>query len=281
MDPPSTGARANADVAQVEGLGDPFDLDCNRDYMPRLEKQFRDQQDMAPIIASFRQHYLFTTDDQRVVRVYNMPAFSAFVGASVAVMRCLQREINLREYAARSGARALIGAATKCLKRPQLENELRTIGKLFGSTSNNQTITAIMGVLSRHFVEAATQHQTQNSGITRYSVFLGISIVLNLEPLLLTDDELLRQRLRNASLLLSAVWSCMANNHDTIIESNVLIAALDERQFFTWNIWSPLSRDDGIWFRFRHMSLPRAPTLMEYDPTLCAKLAEFTELFHA
>ena len=216
-----------------------------------------------------------------MVRVYNMAAFSAFVGASVTILRGLHREMNMREYAARSGLRPLIKAATACLKRPQFQNALRTIGQLIGSITDDQTITAIMGALSSQFVDPPPQSQTHAARNARWQNVLILSTMLDLWPWLSTHTELQRQKLQNASLLLSSVWSFMADNHDAIIDSNVLIAALDERQFCSFNIFSPLSRDDGIWFQFRNMNLSGAPTCLEYDPTLCAKLAEFTELFHA
>lgn len=73
------------------------------------------------------------------------------------------------------------------------------------------------------------------------------------------------ERTKNYATLLHGVWSMLQNDPETVMNSNVLVTAVDKRNFYVIFRHNALRRDDGAWCNFTRIgNLKCAPLAKDY-----------------
>ena len=122
---------------------------------------------------------------------------------------------------------------------------------------------------------------------------LGITItvvhnLLNITRMFTTKSAFNEERISNYALLVASVNQLLLNANpddpdDDVYNSNILVTAVDERDFYCFWIWNsvPGRRNDGAWAKFEKIgNLPCSPSMKEYkDGRTVSKYIEiFKEL---
>lgn len=73
------------------------------------------------------------------------------------------------------------------------------------------------------------------------------------------------EKTKNYATLLYGVWNMLQNDPETVMNSNVLVTAVDKRNFYAIFRHNALRRNDGAWCNFTKIgSLKCAPLATDY-----------------
>ena len=249
-------------------LGDPFALPCNRAYMGIVANTFRtraeaENGDPTPITVELKQSYYLWTTDKRTVRVHNMPAAfgNAFLVASTGVLRILHDTVVEVRRGTNFGSRNFPDLAMVFMTRHFANDpDLQTLCAL-GYGSSTQQLMVCLVDLMHDMVE--TGLGLAINGIPPVVGYLFGTALNAVATVGVAYVHLKTQKAKNAVRLLWALWQLLSEDIERIMNSNVLITAIDERDLLP-TPWNPMRKNDGVWCDIRYMDLPFAPRLCEH-----------------
>ena len=117
------------------------------------------------------------------------------------------------------------------------------------------------------------------TGLTPMLIITGVIVSLATTARIFTGSALIRERKANISNMLALIYSSILNDPDEVLRCNVLVTAIDKRDFNPWAPWNWISkpRNDGGFAAFDCIgNLKYAPKGNEYDRGL---IRFFSELF--
>lgn len=258
-------------------LGDPFELKCNRHYLDIITNKFRAQAryDGIPITVEMKQSYWLWTTDKRTVRVRNMPAgFDDLTRASTAVVRILRRAIIRMTRSIDSsnvGRLANIFIVGPLLNSPELALLCR-----LGFGCSPEELASSLCALIVGMIEAGWRLVVAGVELLALTLFAPIGALISV---CVTYGTLKEQKLKNYVRLIWELWQLLSGDIDRIMQSNVLITAIDERNLWPMP-WNRLRSNDGVWCDVRFMDLPAARRLCDYQGDVARQqLLEFQNEF--
>lgn len=294
--------------------GDP--LLEHKNYGEMIRKEFSEikeqyKNDEYPIKYEIKPNFglsgLFS-DDYRTVRVYNIPHLLRYKGDSISDPG---NNGFFRTYAkalidARKNAKEL-----KSLEKEAKEKAIESIVGICKDKEYDKALAKFLGTTDEIAIESFIASLVLSSNSRILGAIVGTScIAMNafnyLQPIILptlaiappvamaitvahnvaniariytTKHQFAEERVANYALLLSKINSALLTNPKGVLNSNLLVTAVDERPFnplFLWN--SALGRrNDGAWGEFVKIGdLDCAPLAKDYDDQF---VNEYIEIF--
>lgn len=259
------------------GKGDP--LQEHKEYFDLIRKEFGDIEDKSkvsdyPVIWEHKPNYLFWTDDYRTVVVYNIPYLinhktsdddNNFVQATAKALIDSQKAAISAEKIAKTLAVKTTKKFIEIFKdeyKKELTSDSQLISSLanfLGETDEKIVVDACLGAIGMrwaciagHVVSvAALQSGFLDALVVAHPIAgLTLSATLDLFCYFTGKSRFEMERTKNYATLLHGVWNMLQNNPEKVMNSNVLVTAIDKRDFYVIFRHNAFRRDDGAWCNF-------------------------------
>jgi hypothetical protein len=235
-----------------------------------------------PCVWEKKPNFWFWDSDYRTVRVYNMPALISTDRKDGFLRDSLRLFLDAREVSEISNKIAkksgiAVGKIFADMFKNKLVNsdELKAIAKFLGIDENTAMDCFLlafgMSSISKtlHGVSIIAS-LLDNFGMVK--LFGGpagvvLAAALDIACFTTTKSALLQEKTLNYAEILSTVYNMLLNkqDHRRILDSNVLVTAVDERDFNSLIRWSAFRRNDGSWCDFVYIGgLKCAPNAKDY-----------------
>lgn len=294
--------------------GDPLLEHINYGEMIRKEfseikKQYKN--DEYPIKYEIKPNFglsgLFS-DDYRTVRVYNIPHLLRYKGDSISDPG---NNGFFRTYAkalidARKNAKEL-----KSLEKVSKEKAIESIVRICKDKEYDKALAKFLGTTDEIAIQSFISSLVLSSNSRTLGAIVGTSCIVMeafdfLQPIILptlaiappvaiaitvahnltnvariftTKHQFEEERVANYALLLCKINSALLTNQEGVLNSNLLVTAVDERLFYSLFLWNsyPGRRNDGAWGEFVKIGdLDCAPLAKDYNDQF---VNEYIEIF--
>ena len=259
--------------------GDP--LNEHRGYTELLREKFeyveksKDNPNMSCVWEK-KPSFIFWSDDYRTVRVYNIPHLfntdisDNFFKSTVDMMSKARQICGSSSKMGRAvGKVALKILKSELFKEVKGTKEAKAIADFLGTDED----VAIDSFVSAFGMSCISQilHGTTVAGVL-LDMFKPLApaagavvSLLDIASFFTTRAALADERIKNNAIALSTVYRILMNDPQRILDSNVLVSAIDDRDFTALLRWNAFRRDDGAWCDFQYIGgLKCAPRGREY-----------------
>ncbi|KAK8898273.1 hypothetical protein M9Y10_000551 [Tritrichomonas musculus] len=284
--------------------GNPFKL--HQEYLPELFNAFNSAYLKNKRICQFRwvKEPSFTvgfSDDYRTVRVCNMPYFEIFLRdyiLSLITVRQMVKNImkTSKDKDASEIAESIKDTISAVFHEKRYDKMLMTflgtedeedaiqsfIASLVLSSDNRLGGKIISGLALTFNAFKFLKPLFLPTLFIIPPVGLVLAIVggvLNIANIFTKSQEMRTERITNYALALCEINLYLMRDDDTIINSNVLVTAVDERPFYSFLIWNSAigRRNDGAWAKFLDIKdLQCAPKAVDHKN---ARLNNYLKIF--
>lgn len=278
------------------GLGNPFDEhpEYYGEMRSAFEKNFEyTRNDQSPYCWEKKPSYLLLSNDYRKIRVYNMTHLERkevrdnFFNSSIKLLRdAIECSNRAKAIAECSGEIVLRIFKEKYEEKIKGTSEIKVIADFLGTDEKiaiNSVVRSIgMTWFNRaaHVASMVVAFSGALDSLTLFNPFLGIAAGLALDVLCYTTslNRFENEKIENYSKSLYSVWSIMINDPDRVLNSNVLITAVDERDFYNIFRHNSLRRNDESWCDFRKIGDLKCAPLGNSCPRIRKYLDDFKSL---
>ena len=256
-------------------------LNEHRGYTELLREHFEyiensQQNSDTSCVWKKRPSFVFWSDDYRTVRVYNIPhllnsdANDNFFISSIDMMSKARQICGSSSKMGRTVGKAALKILKSELKKQKKDTkEAKAIADFLGTDED----VAIDSFVSAFGMSCVSQilHGTTVAGVL-LDMFKPLApaagavvSLLDIASFFTTRAALADERVKNNAIALSTVYRILMNNPEKILNSNVLVTAIDDRDFTALLRWNAFRRDDGAWCDFQYIGgLKCAPRGREY-----------------
>lgn len=285
----------NVNVSKA--LGDP--LDDNPSWYEKLREEFRwieyQKGSQSPALFTIKNEFDFVSHDYRTCRVYNFPKFFGRLGEKDSFLPCLtamyEKAYKTCKYFCKlgkfTGKLALKQFRDSYAEQVKGSKELNYLCDVF--ETDDKTIidatTCSLGLEVCSKLVYGASAAILGTGLlssfkTGVLAPLGIGATLGVTGAFLQEATFASQKAKNIAWAIKSVSQQLIEDPEIINDSNVLITAIDERDFapVPWNLFR---RDDGIWCGFRYIkNLSCAPMGKLYTDRLKIYIDQYNELLN-
>lgn len=272
------------------GKDDP--LQEHKEYFDLIRKEFEDTANDSgnPIYPARWKHepnYWFWTDDYRTVVVCNIPYLMSDPGKQQNFMKSTAQALIDSQKAAVSAEKIAKTLAVKTTKKfieifkDEYKKELisdsqliPSLAKFLGETNEEIVVNACLGAIGMrwaciagHVASVAALHSGFLDALVVAHPIAGLTLsaALDLFCYFTGKSRFDMERTKNYAILLHGVWNMLQNDPETVMNSNVLVTAVDKRNFYAIFRHNALRRDDGAWCNFTRIgNLKCAPLAKDY-----------------
>ncbi len=221
-------------------------------------------------------NFWFWDDDYRTVRVYNIPHLINATNDDNFFRKIVILLIDARNICSSSekigkavGKEALKLLNSELKKQKKGSAETLALADFLG-TDENMAIDSFVAAFGMACISKICH------GIAVGGSWLGIFVplapavgaavaIIDIASFFTTRSALANERVKNCAMVLNAVYRIITENPNRILNSNVLVTAIDERNFTALLRWNAFRRDDGAWCDFEYIGgLKCAPRGREY-----------------
>ena len=273
------------------GKGDP--LQEHKEYFDLIRKEFEDTANDSdnPIYPARWKHkpnYWFWTDDYRTVVVYNIPYLMCdpegkdnFVRATAKALIDSRKAANRAEELAKKCAVKTTEEFIKIFKSEYKKelisdsNLISSLAKFLGESDEETVVNACLGAIGMYWACVAGHTASVFlvcSGLLNALTIahpiagLTLSAALDLFCYFTGKSRFEMEKTKNYATLLYGVWNILQNNPEKVMNSNVLVTAVDKRNFYAVFRHNVLRRDDGAWCNFVKIgNLKCAPLARDFE----------------
>ena len=274
------------------GKGDP--LQEHKEYFDLIRKEFEDTANSSknltyPAIWKHEPSYWLFTDDYRTVVVYNIPYLMCapeankenFMKATAQALMDSRKAANRAEELAKKCAVKTTEEFIKIFKKEYKKeltsdsNLISSLAKFLGESNEETVVNACLGAIGMYW--ACVAGHTASiflffSGFlktltTAHPIAgLTLSAALDLFCYFTGKSRFEMEKTKNYATLLYGVWNILQNNPEKVMNSNVLVTAVDKRDFYAFFRHNALRRDDGAWCNFVKIgNLKCAPLAKDFE----------------
>ncbi len=238
------------------------------------------------------------SNDYRTTRVYNIPHLLTYkpgndVNSNGFLLTYMKALINARKVREQSKKlehatkEEVVKYFSKEIKKIFKENGLdKGFAEFLGTTDETATEAFILSIImaaNSKILGAAVGASCvalnvfnflQLAELTTIAVAppIGIAITIihnlvNVARIFTTKSALEQERVANNALVLCLVYNMLLNDQENILNSNVLVTAVDERPFYSAFIWNsfPGRENHGAWAQFTNIrNLKCSPVCRDY-----------------
>ena len=259
--------------------GDPLDEHENYLVMLRdhFEKRERNKQDPeAPCLWEKYPNYVMFCDDYRTVRVYNIPLLlkedrnDGFLRAFAELLVEAREEAVKSEKIAKATGKIAAKIFIENLNKNLKGNDyVKKIAEFLGTNESTAIESFIcylgMAATSKLLgigIAASCAFDILNElfDLVQFTPGLGLSIfvvhnLLNVVRIWSTRSQFYYEKVANYATILNDVYRMIITNPKDVMKSNVLVTAVDERNFYSVFIWNSAigRRNDGAWCDFEYI----------------------------
>ena len=263
----------------LAGRDDP--LIEHKDYVEEIRKEFewneRDKQSSTyPILWKKEPSFWFWDSDYRVVRVYNIPYLMGQKHSEnffVATMKLLLESVKLCKYSSKlakaTGKEALKILNSGLKKSKQNSWEAKVLSNILG-TDEEMAIDSFVTAFGYSCMSKVCHGLCMVDTLVRIFVAGNpvtevAMMMIDIASLLFTKGKFAQERIKNCAIALNQIYDIIQNDSERVLDSNVLVTAIDERNFTAWFRHNAWRRDDEAWCDFLKIGgLKCAPTGREY-----------------
>ena len=256
----------NVNVSKA--LGNP--LEDNPQWFDKLRTEFRQLElqygrNDIPALFTAKNEFDFTSHDYRTCRVYNFPKFFGRLGEKDSFLPCLT-EMYTKAYKTCkffcelgkfTGKLALKQFRDSYAEQVKGSKELNYLCDVFGTDDNTIIDATVCSLGLEVCSKLAYGAAVIGTGLalsfkTTVLAPLGIGATLGATAVFLQEATFASQKAKNIAWAIKSVSQQLIEDPEIINDSNVLITAIDERDFapVPWNLFR---RDDGIWCGFSYI----------------------------
>ena len=262
--------------------GDPLNeyleyTDLIREFFKKVEESKQNPE--YPALWKKKPKFLFWADDYRTVRAYNMPFLmivrdreDSFLSATAGAL------IKSRQAAAHSEVIAkMIGKPVSKIfiklltERLAGSNEIVTVADFLG-TDEQTAIDSFICAAGMTFCSQVAHGLSVVACFTNILESLkpaaGITVagLMDVACYFLTKSALANEEAKNNAMALNSVFQKILNRPQDVMDSNLLVTAIDERKFCPILRYNAFRRDDGAWCDFVYIGgLKCAPRARDYQ----------------
>lgn len=256
-------------------------LDEHREYYSLLRQGFANKENdswdsNADYVWEKKPSFIFWSNDYRTVRVYNMPHLfntnvnNNFFNSSVKMISDARKICgSSSKMGTAVGKAALKILKSELKKQTKGTKEAKAIADFLGTDED----VAIDSFVSAFGMSCVSQilHGTTVAGVL-LDMFKPLAPAagafvsfLDVASFFTTRAALADERIKNNAIALSTVYRILMNDPQRILDSNVLVSAIDDRDFTALLRWNAFRRDDGAWCDFQYIGgLKCAPRGRDY-----------------
>ena len=282
-----------------KALGDP--LDDNPSWYEKLREEFRwieyQKGSQSPAIFTAKNSSNIWSHDYRTCRVYNFPKLVGSINSNLkeedAFLPCMTRIYKKANevYSKNEKLGRYFGEKAFEIFREDFSEEIKyskemKFFKEFLGADDKTVVDAMICSLGLEICAKLAYGVAALAGIAAalYETIvvptIGLTVTAGAAAVFLQRATFASQRAKNAALLIRGVYGQL-NEPDDLGDVNVLITAIDERDFTSLLPWNAFRRDDGIWYGLRHINnLSCAPMGKLYADRLKKYLQDYNNLFN-
>ena len=280
-----------------KALGDPL-LD-NPSWHQKLIEEFRwieqYRGSQAPAIFTIKNKFDFTSHDYRTCRVYNFPKLFGRLGDEDSFLPCMTAMYskayetceffsNLGKFTGKLALKQFRDSYAEQVKGSKELNYLCDVFETDDKTIIDATVCSLGLEVCSKLVYGASAAILGTGLIESFKTGvlapLGIGATLGVTGAFLQEATFASQKAKNIAWAIKSVSQQLIEDPEIINDSNVLITAIDERDFapVPWNLFR---RDDGIWCGFSYIkNLSCAPMGKLYTDRLKIYIDQYNELLN-
>lgn len=263
-------------------------LNEHLEYYDKIRNEFSAIEEKAqvptntPIQWTHKPKYLLWTDDYRTVNVYNIPYLDRtsdgnhFLHATAKALLDSRKAAKYSETIAKASGNALIEIfRDSYTKELEGSSEIRTIAKFLDVPNEKMAIDACICATGMtclctlgHVVSIASIFTGALNSLAVVNPVAGFAAALALDAFCFYSgyNKFEQERVQNCATALHTVWRILLNEPENVMNSNVLVTAIDERNFSPLFRHNVLRRNDGAWCNFLEIgNLKSAPLAREYE----------------
>lgn len=276
------------------GKGDP--LQEHKEYFDLIRKEFENTENASgnstyPAMWKHEPNYRFWlwTDDYRTVVVYNIPYLMGyesnekgnFVRATAKALIKSRESASRAEELAKKCAVKTTEEFIKIFKdeyKKELTSEpesISALAKFLGEPDEETVVNACLGAMGMrwaciagHTVSLFLIHSGFLEALSAAHPVAGLTFAaaLDLFCYFTGKSRFEMEKTKNYATLLYGVWNMLQNNPEKVKNSNVLVTAVDKRNFYAIFRYNALRRDDGAWCNFVNIgNLKCAPLAKDFE----------------
>ncbi len=278
--------------------GDPLDehegyIGMLRDHFERREKDRQtSDSDVPPCCWEKYPSYIMFCDDYRTVRVYNIPLLlrndrsDSFLKAFAQLLIEARKEAVKSEKIAKSTGQIAAKLFLKNLNENLKGNEnIKTISEFLGTDEKIAIESFIcslgMAAVSHALgvgiaVSCAFDILSKLFNFVSITPGVGMAIcvvhnLVNVARIWSTRSQFYYEKVANYATVLNDVYRIIITRPEDVLKSNVLVTAVDERNFWSVFLWNSAigRRNDGAWCDFEYIGglkcAPRAKDCKDRD----------------
>ena len=258
--------------------GDP--LQEHKEYFDLIRKEFENTENASgnskyPAMWKHEPNYRLWlwTDDYRTVVVYNIPYLVGydsnekgnFVRATAKALIKSRESASRAEKLAKKCAVKTTEEFIKIFKdeyKKELTSEpesISALAKFLGEPDEETVVNACLGAIGMYWACVAGHTASVFlicsgflDALTSVHPIAGLTLsaALDLFCYFTGKSRFEMEKTKNYATLLYGVWNILQNNPEKVMDSNVLVTAVDKRNFYAVFRHNVLRRDDGAWCNF-------------------------------
>lgn len=223
----------------------------NTNLVKELRKNFKENSEIE--FCEIKPNFIFWSNEYRVIKVYKISSLIKFLQAFANVF-LIEKEIlsnNLKNNSKEEIKRIIkeklkssvfIGTIAEFLN----SNEDDTIDGILCSIPDSWFI-KLHGIFSYGTILSCIE--------SLYQPFIGVlcSFFLNCLRMITTKSYFQKERITNISNVLNLIISNFVHYREQISNSNVLLLAIDERNFKSYLLYNAFRRNDSGWCSFTYI----------------------------
>lgn len=234
----------------------------NTNLVKDLRKNFKENSENG--FLEIKPNFNFWAKDYRVIKVYKISSLIQFLHAFANIF-LIEKETISNQNTFKSNSKEQF----KKIIKEKLKSSvyIRTIAEFLNANEDDTIDGILCSIPDSLFIKSHSlfSYGTVLSCIySFYHPFIGIpcSLVLNLICSSSTKQLFYKERITNISNVLNLIISNIVHYREQISNSNVMIMAIDERNFNPYLFYNSLRRNDSGWCNFSFIddlfSAPRA-----------------------
>ena len=281
-----------------KALGNP--LEDNPQWFDKLRTEFRQLElqygrNDIPALFTAKNEFDFTSHDYRTCRVYNFPKFFGRLGEKDSFLPCLTAMYekayktckyfySLGKFTGKLALKQFRDSYAEKVKGSKELNYLCDVFETDDKTIIDATTCSLGLAVCSKLVYGASAAILGTGLIASFKTGvlapLGIGATLGITGAFLQEATFASQRAKNIAWAIKSVSQQLIEDPEIINDSNVLITAIDEKDFAP-TPWNLFRRDDGIWCGFSYIkNLSCAPMGKLYNDRLKKYLQDYDNLFN-
>ena len=276
------------------GKGDP--LQEHKEYFDLIRKEFENTENASgnstySAMWKHEPNYRFWlwADDYRTVVVYNIPYLMGyesnekgnFVRATAKALIKSRESASRAEELAKKCAVKTTEEFIKIFKdeyKKELTSEpesISALAKFLGEPDEETVVNACLGAMGMrwaciagHTASLFLIHSGFLDALAAAHPVAGLTFAaaLDLFCYFTGKSRFEMEKTKNYATLLYGVWNMLQNNPEKVKNSNVLVTAVDKRNFYAIFRYNALRRDDGAWCNFVKIgNLKCAPLAKDFE----------------